>query len=89
MKALIKETGEILDIKSNYGVSYFTMSIWRAIKNELSDELLEQIEGQYIHESSPKEEGQYYTLSNGKEYHEKDLIVGIDNIREDKLNKII
>lgn len=85
MKALIKETGEILDIKSNYGVSYFTMSI----EYELSDELLEQIEGQYIHESSPKEEGQYYTLSNGKEYHEKDLIVGIDNIREDKLNKII
>lgn len=42
-----------------------------------------------VKESEPKEEGTYYNLSDGKEYHQKDLIVGSDEIREHKLNKII
>jgi hypothetical protein len=42
----------------------------------------------FVHDSEPQEEGHYYTLDDGKVYHEKDVIVGIDNIREEKLKKI-
>ena len=85
-KALIKETGEIKDVKSEYQVAYITTSF----NFELTDEQMSEIkEMTFVHDSEPQEEGKHYTLSDGKVYHEKDVVVGIDNIREEKLKKII
>ena len=85
-KALVKETGEIQEIKSEYEVQYITASF----TFDLSDEKAETIkEMTLVHDSEPQEEGMHYTLSDGKVYHEKDVVVGMDNIREEKLKKII
>jgi hypothetical protein len=85
-KALVKETGEIKDVESQYEVKYITTSF----TFELSDEQMNDVkEMTLVHDSEPQEEGKHYTLSDGKVYHEKDVVVGVDNIREEKLKKII
>lgn len=85
-KAMIKETGEIHQVESQYSVQYITMSF----NFDLDDKQMEDIkEMTFIHDSEPKEEGDYYTLDDGKVYHEKNLIVGTDEIRDHKLKNII
>lgn len=85
-KALVKETGETKEVKDKYSVKYITMSF----NFELDDKQMEDIkEMTFVHDSEPKEEGDYYTLDDGKTYHEKDVIVGTDKIRDHKLKKII
>lgn len=85
-KALVKETGETKEVKDKYSVKYITMSF----NFELDDKQMEDIkEMTFVHDSEPKEEGDYYTLDDGKTYHEKDVIVGTDEIRDHKLKKII
>jgi len=85
-KAMIKETGQIHQVESQYSVQYITMSF----NFDLDDKQMEDIkEMTFIHDSEPKEEGDYYTLDNGKVYHEKNLIVGTDEIRDHKLKNII
>ena len=80
-KALVKETGETKD-----SVKYITMSF----NFDLDDKQMEDIkEMTFVHDSEPKEEGDYYTLDDGKTYHEKGVIVGTDEIREHKLKNII
>lgn len=85
-KALIKKTGETLNVESNYIVKHFTATFTYDLSEEQIDEIREMT---FVHDSEPKEEGEYYTLSNGEVYHEKDVIVGLDNIREENLKKII
>ena len=85
-KAIVKETGEIKEVKDKYSVQYITMSF----NFELDDKQMEDIkEMTLVHDSEPKEEGDYYTLDDGKVYHQKDVIVGTDEIRDHKLKKII
>jgi len=85
-KALVKETGEIKEVESKYSVQYITMSF----NFELDDKQMEDIkEMTFVHDSEPQEEGDYYTLDDGKIYHQKDVIVGTDEIRDHKLKKII
>ena len=36
----------------------------------------------FVHDSEPLEEGEYYTLDDGEVYHEKDVIVGTEEIRD-------
>jgi len=85
-KALVKETGEIKEVESKYSVQYITMSF----NFELDDKQMEDIkEMTFVHDSEPQEEGDYYTLDDGKIYHQKDDIVGTDEIRDHKLKKII
>jgi hypothetical protein len=74
-KALIKETGQILDIKENWMKSQVTSSF--------SFDDLE------TKEFKNKSLGRFYVLSDGIEYPEDELIIGQDNIREFKLNNII
>ena len=74
-KALIKETGQILDIKENWMKSQVTSSF--------SFDDLE------TKEFKNKSLGRFYVLSDGIEYPEDELIIGIDAIREFKLNNII
>lgn len=85
-KAMIKETGEIHQVESQYSVQHITVSF----NFELDDEQKENIkEMTLVHDSEPQEEGDYYTLDDGKTYHEKDVIVGTDEIRDHKLKNII
>ena len=85
-KALVKETGEIKEVKDKYSVQYITMSF----NFELDDKQMEDIkEMTFVHDSEPQEEGDYYTLDDGKTYKDKDVIVGTDEIRDHKLKKII
>lgn len=74
-KALIKETGQILDIKENWMKSQVTSSF--------SFDDLE------TKEFKNKSLGRFYVLSDGIEYPEDELIIGTDNIREFKLKGIV
>ena len=74
-KALIKETGQILDIKENWMKSQITSSF--------SFDDLE------TKEFKNKSLGRFYVLSDGIEYPEDELIIGTDNIREFKLKGIV
>ena len=76
-KALIKDTGELLDIRQTYQV----------VKMNFTFDLEGKIESG--NEKDFKYEPNYYTLSDGKEYHEDDVIVGTDNIRDWKIKNII
>lgn len=76
-KALIKDTGELLDIRQTYQV----------VKMNFTFDLKGKIESG--NEKDFKYEPNYYILSDDKEYHEDDVIVGVDNIRDWKIKNII
>jgi hypothetical protein len=80
-RALVKETGEIKDIKSQYTIS--------TIKVDLEFDIGDDEVSTTFNKDSGIEDGAYYFLSDGKPYHENDLIIGQDNIREEKLKIII
>ncbi len=84
-KALVIETGEVLDIDFQYLTKKVNISF------DISDSLLEEISSnfKFEKESSDDKEGNFYVLSNGQKYSEDELIIGLDNIREYKLKKII
>lgn len=89
-KALIKKTGEILDIVNQYSIKMMTISIDLpdALKDTLSEKIME-FEQKFEYKDNDDKEGDYFTLSDGKKYHEDELIVGLDNIREYKLKNIL
>lgn len=74
-KALIKETGQILDIKENWMKSQITSSF--------------RFDDLETNEFKNKSLGRFYVLSDGIEYPEDELIIGTDNIREFKLKGIV
>lgn len=74
-KALIKETGQILDIKENWMKSQVTSSF--------------RFDDLETKEFKNKSLGRFYVLSDGIEYAEDELIIGTDNIREFKLKGIV
>jgi hypothetical protein len=39
-------------------------------------------------DSDIRKDGWYYTLTDGREYHEEDIIVSVEEIREYKINQI-
>lgn len=84
-KALVKETGQILEVESTYSVKQISVSF----EFEIDDERLEELKGTtFVYSGDNKEEGTYYNLSDGKEYVEESLIIGLDNIREEQINKL-
>lgn len=85
-KAIVKETGELYQVESQYSVKYMTMSFTFDMDEDQSENLKEMT---FVHDSEPEEEGEYYTLSDGKVYHEKNVIVGTEEIRENKLNSLL
>jgi hypothetical protein len=86
-KALIKDTQQILNIENEYGVFYTQVSF----EIKLDDgPLLESLtESQKFTHSTKKQEGNWFLLSDGKEYHQDELVVGQEEIREYQLNKIV
>lgn len=91
-KALIKKTGEILDVENYFIYASISINI------DMEEKLVEEIKSSDYSKSVwtfkddskvANKEGQHYHLSDGKQYHEDDLIVGLENIREFKLNEIL
>lgn len=92
-KALIKSTGEILEVGGHYIVKNYTATfdledIWESNNVDFS-EFGEFDKVELKHESDNKREGMYYKLSDGKEYIDDELVIGLVKIREYKLNKIL
>ena len=80
-KIIIKETGEEDVIQNAYGLITYHMSFemdW--------DEDFDIKDDLHFTYGDSKKEGWYYTIKNGKEYHEDKLIVGRDNIRDYKID---
>ena len=84
-KALIKETGELFDVESKYTIKHMSFSF----EFDLPDKLKDELEATFVHNSNQQEEGEYFRLSDGKTYHEKDVIVGLDTIRDEKMKDIL
>ena len=81
-KALIKETGEVLDIDEiTMTVYYNTTHCGRSITG--SPSILEE----YKFDLKDKD-AIYYKLSNGEKYNENEIVVGVDNIRDFRINNI-
>jgi hypothetical protein len=74
-RALIKKTGEVLDIHDIFKKSHVTSSF-----------TFDDLETK---DFKSKSLGKFYLLSNGYEYPEDQLVVGREDIREWKLNNII
>lgn len=70
---MIKETGEILDVDNHFIKSFIISSL------NFDDD------NKYLSKLNDK----FYVLSDGKEYIHSKLVIGVDNIREWKLNNII
>jgi hypothetical protein len=91
-QAIVKETGELLKIKSHWIVKKMTFSI--DMPDDMDFDIKEKFEkylGEFeIKETNPKEhkDGDHYVLSDGKEYMGEELVVGLDNIRDYKINQI-
>lgn len=77
---IIKENGTTEHIVRSYGKLIVSLSI------DLPEMNLK--EGKFTHKSDDKKDGWWYTLKNGTEYHEDDLIIGTEEIREFKINQI-
>lgn len=75
-KALLKESGNIVDVSDEFIVVNYLISFKLGtleIANDVND--------------IPYKEGAYYKIG-GKEYHENDVVIGLDNIRAYKLKNI-
>lgn len=88
-KAIVKETGEILDINSHYAIKKYTITFEmpESIRSKIGLEE-KNIEFKDTNTKGHKY-GDRYILSNGKEYHNEELIVGLDNIRDYKITNQI
>jgi hypothetical protein len=78
---IIKENGTIEHIKESWGKLIISLSI------DLPEEMNPQ-EGKFTHKSDDKKIGWWYTLKNGADYHEDELIIGTEEIRDFKINQI-
>lgn len=93
-KALIKKTGEILDVKSKFQKMTLKIDI-----DNFPDDLKESLKGfeneVWIKTDTEgcyqlkEDKGTYYILSDGNKYYENEVVTGTDNIREYKLKNII
>ena len=83
-KMLVKETGEILNTTNN-GFEIKLMSF--SFEFDLGDDVKDKIEETYTRPGLSKtdREGKYYTGDNGETYHESEVVVGLDEIREYKI----
>lgn len=85
-KVIIRETGELLGIKSNWVVSKMSLTITTP-----DDMCIDDIISQHkqINSYQDRSDGHYYILSNDKEYMDTELIIGLDNIRDYMINKVV
>lgn len=100
-KALVKSTGEILDIKDHYvkysipvtfGSNYSDKikELFDSYKLEVDFEVDDiKVDPDKIKVGEAKAEKKYYTLSDGNKYSEDELIIGSDEIRNLTIKTIL
>jgi hypothetical protein len=98
-EALVISTGEIFEVNFIYKSMKFTFELPEELKSVNSKDTTIENYVKYssdgsISATSPDKEmtekkEPYYVLSNGNKYSEKELIVGLDNIREYRIKNII
>jgi hypothetical protein len=84
MKALIKNTGELLEVKSMYTQLSITIDFPSEI--DIESKSLGMVE--YQHDCS-KLDYDNVELSDGNLYKKEELVIGIENIREYKIKNLI
>lgn len=88
MKALIKETGEVKEVKSMWQtqtVSFdFTFDTDDVVNND-NEKYTNKV---FYHEGSKDYNLDDVELSDGKTYKKSELIIGTDNIRDFKIKNI-
>lgn len=82
-KALVKKTGEILDVKSHYFTKQISISLPGGMK------LPKEWTDKFSYEQEDIAPSDHYILSDGNKYDEDELVVGIDNIRDYKITNQI
>jgi hypothetical protein len=91
-QAIVKETGELFDIKNHWIVKKMTFTIDMPDDMDIDvKEKFEKFSGDFsIKDDNLKEhkDGDYYILSDGNQYMGEELIVGLDNIRDYKISQI-
>lgn len=84
---ILKENGEQSVIVNTYGV--YTIKVSFDNLEGIGEETLKLYKQQQLNEdNTKKKDGWYYTLENGNNIHEDDVIVGKDDIRDYKIKKI-
>jgi hypothetical protein len=80
-KMLVKETGEILTTTNNgFEIKHMSFSFEFVVKDKI-----EELTFTHPGDSKTDQEGKYYIGDNGETYHESEVVVGLDEIREYKL----
>jgi hypothetical protein len=93
-QALIKKTGEIFDVVSEYSMMKLTFNLPFDFPDKENYE--KEITETWIHNGgtqvkmkTEKDREEYYILSNGETYEVDHLVIGLDEIRDWKLeNKL-
>lgn len=90
-KALVKNTGEILDVEGYYSIRQITLSLPIELEGKLKDMEWNFPSMDVKKDKIPEveKEGDYYMLSNGKKYISNELVVGLNNIRDFKFKKLL
>lgn len=83
-KAIVKKTGDILDVKSEYKIMKMEMSI----SFDIDESDISNVENKVWTKPFDKKEGCHYVLSDDQTYFEDDVIVGTDNIRDWKIDNL-
>jgi len=87
-KALIKKTGEIFDVVSEYSMMKMTfeLPIDFPDKKKFEKEIIETwTTNSEFKMTTGKDREEYYVLSNGETYEVDYLVIGLDEIRDWKL----
>lgn len=89
-KALVKSTGEIFDVVSEYTMMQIEINFPIDMSKELTDKLKKDFESYHVESkykmTTGKSREDHYLLSNGETYEFDELIVGLDEIRDWKIN---
>jgi hypothetical protein len=85
-KMLVKETGEILTTTNNgFEIKHMSFSFEFDLEDDVKDKIEEELIYTHPGLSKTDREGKYYTGDNGETYHESEVVVGLDEIREFKI----
>jgi len=83
---LVKKTGEILTTANNgFEIKYMSFSFKFDLEDGVKDKIEEKTTYTHPGLSKTDREGKYYTGDNGETYHESEVVVGLDEIREYKI----
>lgn len=90
-KILVKKTGDVFDIETNNAFEIRHMSF--SFEFDIDDKVKDEIEEKITFKNPPgsiktNRRGKYYTCVNGEVYHEDDVVVGLDEIREYKIKNL-